>query len=90
MKRFNEWLAKRLGDLLGNMYFFYACVILDILELPAVWSAHSAIAWVTYVSQTVIQLLALPVLQVYQNLQNDKHNEVIGHIKKIHKHLGVK
>lgn len=71
---FNKDLATLMGKLLGNMYFFYFCVILDIAELPAVIIAHSTIAWISYVSQTVIQLLALPVLQVYQNLQQE-HND---------------
>jgi len=69
--KFNHGVAVRMGKILGNMWFFYFCVILDIAELPAVISAHSTIAWISYVSQTVIQLLALPVLQVYQNIQQE-------------------
>jgi hypothetical protein len=65
---FDRNLARKLGAVLGNMKFFYFCVILDLAMLPAVILAGSVIAWVTYIAQTVIQLLALPVLQVYQNL----------------------
>ena len=65
---FNEWLATKLGEVLGSIWFFYLCLALDLAELPAVASQHSVELWVTYVAQTVIQLLALPILQVYQNL----------------------
>jgi hypothetical protein len=69
-----QWIT-HLGDWLGHRYFFYFCIVLDLAELPAVITAQSAIAWVTYVSQTVIQLLALPILQIYQNEQSE-HNQV--------------
>ena len=74
IEKFNRGLAVNLGKVLGNMWFFYLCVILDIAELPSVIKAHSTIAWVTYIAQTVIQLIALPILQVYQNIQQ-KHND---------------
>jgi hypothetical protein len=50
------------------MWFFWFCVILDLAELPAVIQANSSIAWVTYLSQTVIQLLALPLLGAGQRI----------------------
>lgn len=87
MHKFNDWLANKLGDVLGNMYFFYFCLALDIVMLFPVIKAHSTITWVTYISQTVIQLLALPILQVYQNLHQDHHDEVMDHLKKIHKEV---
>lgn len=70
-EQFNRAIAVRLGKILGNMWFFYFCVVLDIAELPAVISAHSTIAWITYIAQTVIQLVALPILQVAQNIQQE-------------------
>ena len=90
MKRFNNWMVKKIAALLGSPYFFYFCVILDAAELPAVIKSGSSIAYITYISQTVIQLLALPILQAYQNIQQDNHQEVIEHIKKIHRHLKIK
>lgn len=65
---FNTKVAKGLGSILGNMKFFWFCVLLDIAELPAMFSNFSLALLITYVAQTVIQLLALPVLQVYQNI----------------------
>jgi hypothetical protein len=67
--RFNGWLAVRAAGLLGNMWFFWFCVALDAAELvlgnPATWSA---VTWVTFLSQTVIQLLALPLLGAGQRI----------------------
>jgi hypothetical protein len=97
---FHDKLAVQLGKILGSMWFFYFCVLLDLAELPAVIQSHSAIAWVTYISQTVIQLLALPILQVYQNLLqsiNDAKADadhaalthMMGELNSIQDHLGI-
>lgn len=50
------------------MWFFWFCVLLVLVELPAVFTARSVIAWVMYISQTVIQLLALPLLGAGQRI----------------------
>lgn len=90
MKRFDTWLALKLGNGLSSMPFFYFCVILDIIELPPVIQADNTITWVTYISQSVIQLIALPILAVQQKIQHENHKEVMRHIGKIHDHLGIK
>ena len=90
MKRFNAWLANRLGNVLSSMYFFYACVVLCAIELIPVIKAHSVILWVAYISQTVIQLLALPTLGAQNKLQQEQHQETMTHIKKIHRHLKIR
>jgi len=68
-KRFNNKLANILGNTLGSMGFFYFCVILDIAELPSVIKANSVLIWIAYISQTVIQLIALPILSTQANIQ---------------------
>ena len=84
----NNGVAQFFGKIFGHMYFFYFCVILDLAELPPVWSAHSVITWVTYISQTVIQLLALPVITYLGNQQSQNHTElkahIDGHVKGLH------
>ena len=50
------------------MWFFWFCLVLDLIELPAVIQASSVMTWVTYIAQTVIQLLALPALGAGQAL----------------------
>ena len=66
--RFNTLIAVKSTSVLSSMWFFWFCVLLDLAELPAVISSGSVIAWVTYVSQTVIQLLALPLLGAGQRI----------------------
>lgn len=74
MKNFNEWLAQKLGNILSSVNFFYICVLLDLVELPPVYAAHSVITWCTYLSQSVIQLIALPILGAQQSIAH-KHHE---------------
>lgn len=83
----NNWLGNKLADLLSTMAFFYLCVILDSIELPPVIKAHDIITWCTYLSQTVIQLLALPLLAYQNKVQDKNHKQTISHLKKIHDHL---
>ncbi len=66
--RANGWLAVRATAVLSSMWFFWICVLLDLAALPAVIAAASIIAWVMYASQTVIQLLALPLLGAGQRI----------------------
>lgn len=90
MSKFNRWLGNKLANAVGTMSFFYICVILDLLELSPVVKSHSVITWITYLSQTVIQLLALPLLAYQGKIQNENHDEVMSHVKALHKHLGIK
>ena len=96
MNKFNEWLALKLGNVLSSMAFFYVCVILDMIELGPVIQANSVITWCTYLSQTVIQLIALPILGAQQKLSHkhmtkmhENHKEIMEHLK-THKSLDIK
>ena len=73
MRRFNNWLATYLGNALSSMPFFYICVLLDLVELPPVIQAGNIIIWCTYLSQTVIQLIALPILGAQQKQTHENH-----------------
>ena len=90
MKRFNKWLGNNLANGIGTMFFFYFCVLLDVVELPPVIKSHSLIILVTYLSQTVIQLLALPLLAYQAKIQQGNHKDIMEHFDRIHKHLGIK
>lgn len=96
MKRFNEWLAVKITKGVGTMYCAYLFFGLDLIELPPVIKQHSVIIWISYITQTVLQLVLLPIIIVGQNLQttssNDLHAKVDDlHTKHdaIHKHLGI-
>jgi hypothetical protein len=73
--RFNASLAVRATAVLGNMWFFWFCVALDLIELPAVIASRSVMSVVAYISQTVIQLLALPLLQVGQRIISEAQDQ---------------
>lgn len=90
IRNFNKWFGNKLADGVGTMSFFWFCFILDLIELGPVIKSNSAIIWVTYISQTVIQLLALPLLAFQGKIQNENHKETMSHIKAVHKHLGIK
>ena len=66
--RFNAAIAVSATHVLSSMWFFWFCVILDLVELPAVLGNLTPIIVVTYISQTVIQLLALPLLGAGQRI----------------------
>lgn len=66
--RVNGRIAVAATTVLSSMWFFWFCVLLVLVELPAVFAARSVIAWVMYISQTVIQLLALPLLGAGQRI----------------------
>jgi hypothetical protein len=94
MNRFNDWLADKLGSVLSSMTFFYVCVLLDLIELVPVIQANSIITWCTFLSQGVIQLVALPILGAQQKLthkhmktQHEHHAKVMEEINKIHNKL---
>jgi len=68
LDRLNGRIAVRATSVLSSMWFFWFCVLLDIAELPAVIQAASPVVVVSYISQTVIQLLALPLLGTGQRI----------------------
>ena len=65
----NAWVAVKVTNLLSSMWFFWACVVLDlgalVLGNPASWTP---LVWIMFASQTVIQLLALPAIAAGQKL----------------------
>ena len=89
-KIFDDWLAEKLGNVLSSMNFFYVCLILDGIELPPVIAQHDIITWCVYLSQTVIQLIALPVLGAQQKLSHKKNKDLNDKIDRIHAHFNIK
>jgi hypothetical protein len=81
-KTFDSKMVSVMANILGSVGFIWFCIILDAVGFAGLIyqtteSVHShtnllliAILWVTFIAQAVIQLIALPVLQNYQNRQN--------------------
>jgi hypothetical protein len=68
ISKFNYWLAVKITNSVGTMWCAYIFLLLDLLMLPPVIRSNSIITWVTYLAQTVIQLVLLPIIMVGQNV----------------------
>jgi len=66
--RFNYWIALKITNGVGTMWCAYAFIVLDLFMLPPVIKAASVMIWVTYIAQTVLQLVLLPIIMVGQNV----------------------
>lgn len=66
--KFNYWLAVKITNSVGTMWCAYLFLILDLLMLPPVIQSHNIMIWVTYLAQTVLQLVLLPIIMVGQNV----------------------
>lgn len=66
--KFNYWIAVKITNGVGTMWCAYAFFIIDLFMLPPVIQANDVIVWVTYIAQTVLQLVLLPIIMVGQNV----------------------
>ncbi|MGE5627365.1 MAG: hypothetical protein ACM3X7_04515 [Solirubrobacterales bacterium] len=74
INKFNNWLAVKTTNSVGTMWCAYAFLILDLFMLPPVIQSNNIMVWITYIAQTVLQLVLLPIIMVGQNViqaQND-------------------
>jgi len=71
--KFNYWIALKITNGVGTMWCAYAFVILDLFMLPPVIKAASIMVWVTYIAQTVLQLVLLPIIMVGQNVIQEQN-----------------
>lgn len=81
-QHFNSQMVNVMAKVLGAVGFIWFCILLDIggfagLIYQTIQSinTHTNLLitielWVTFIAQSVIQLVALPVLQNYQNRQS--------------------
>lgn len=79
VSKLNSWIAVKITNGIGTMWCAYAFFILDLFMLPPVIQSHNIMIWVTYIAQTVLQLVLLPIIMVGQNViqaQNDAKAEV--------------
>ena len=68
MAKFNFWIAVKITNSVGTMWCAYAFFLIDLCMLPPVIKAASVMIWVTYIAQTVLQLVLLPIIMVGQNV----------------------
>ena len=76
--KFNYQLAVKITNGVGTMWCAYAFLLIDVAMLPPVIKSNNVMVWVTYIAQTVLQLVLLPIIMVGQNViqaQNESKAE---------------
>lgn len=66
--RFNTRLAVRITTTVGSMWTAYAFAALALISLPAALGSGEVIVIVSWVAQTFLQLVLLPIIIVGQNV----------------------
>ena len=95
-ERIGLWVTKKVG----TMWAAYAFFGLTLVSLPAALASGSAIIIVSWIAQTFLQLVLLPIIIVGQNIQASASEEraiatyedagaILEESKEIQTHLGV-
>jgi len=66
--RFNTWLAVRITKTVGSMWIAYLFACIALISLPAALRSGDVIVIVSWVAQTFLQLVLLPIIIVGQNV----------------------
>ncbi|HVN15693.1 MAG TPA: hypothetical protein VMT73_08120 [Anaerolineales bacterium] len=67
--RINTRLAVIITRMVGSMWCAYLFALLALISLPAAILSHNAIIMVSWIAQTFLQLVLLPIIIVGQNVQ---------------------
>ena len=66
---FNTRVAVRVTKSVGSMWCAYVFALLALISLPAALRSHDPIIIVSWIAQTFLQLVLLPIIIVGQNVQ---------------------
>jgi hypothetical protein len=69
MGRFNTRIAVRITKTVGSMWCAYVFALLALISFPAAISTGQPIIIVSWIAQTFLQLVLLPIIIVGQNVQ---------------------
>ncbi len=67
--RFNTWVAVQITNSVGSMWCAYAFALLALISLPAALRTGDPLVIVSWIAQTFLQLVLLPIIIVGQNVQ---------------------
>ena len=67
--RLNTRVAVAITKSVGSMWCAYVFAVLALISLPAAIATHSPIVIVSWIAQTFLQLVLLPIIIVGQNVQ---------------------
>lgn len=68
--RFNAWLAVKITAGVGSMSCAYLFAVIALISLPAALASGSVIIIVSWVAQTLLQLVLLSIILVGQSVQS--------------------
>ena len=97
---FNERIGLAVTKRVGTMWAAYAFFGLSVVSLPAALTSGNVIVIVSWVAQTFLQLVLLPIIIVGQNIQAKSSDDraiatfedagaILEESKEIQAHLGV-
>ncbi len=69
MGQINTRLAVLITRMVGSMWCAYGFALLAFISLPAAIGTHDPLIIVTWIAQTFLQLVLLPIIIVGQNVQ---------------------
>ena len=69
LQRFNNKLGVGITNRVGTMWAAYAFFALTLISLPAALSSGNTLIIVSWIAQTFLQLVLLPIIIVGQNIQ---------------------
>jgi hypothetical protein len=64
----NTWLAVRITKTVGSMWIAYLFAAIALISLPAALHSADVIVIVSWIAQTFLQLVLLPIIIVGQNV----------------------
>lgn len=77
--RINTYFAVKITQIVGSMWCAYVFVLLTLISLPAAIASHNTIVIVSWIAQTFLQLVLLPIIIVGQNVQAAATDERAKH-----------
>lgn len=67
--KFNTFIAVKITKIVGSMWCAYLFALISLVSLPAAIASHSPIIIISWIAQTFLQLVLLPIIIVGQNVQ---------------------
>jgi len=67
--RFNTWVAVQITNIVGSMWCAYVFALISLISLPAAIKSGDPLVIVSWIAQTFLQLVLLPIIIVGQNVQ---------------------
>ncbi len=99
-QRFNNRVGLAITKSVGTMWAAYAFCVLSLISLPSVIATGQLLVIVSWIAQTFLQLVLLPVIIVGQNIQAKASDDraiatykdagaILEESKEIQSHLGT-